>query len=50
MTDILRGLHDDLPARCYHRSECLRDDRWPAYPEDIRELELPGWARVVRVR
>ena len=20
MTDILHGLHDDLPARCYHRS------------------------------
>ncbi len=34
--------------RTYH--ECLRDDRWPAYPEEIRELELPAWARVVRVR
>ena len=108
MTDILHGLHDDLPARCYHRSmgisksnldlihrspalfdlarqsprpstpaqalgtavhllvlepgravyrrdlatyaECLRSGEWPGYPEEIRELELPAWARVVKAR
>ena len=31
-------------------AECLRSGEWPGYPEEIRELELPGWARVVRVR
>jgi hypothetical protein len=34
--------------RTYHA--CLRDDSWPAYPEDIRDLELPPWARTTRVR
>lgn len=34
--------------RTYH--ECLREGRWPAYPEEIRELELPAWARTIRVR
>lgn len=29
---------------------CLRDDRWPAYPEDIRELCLPQWARFPKER
>lgn len=23
---------------------CLRDDRWPGYPEQIQTLELPPWA------
>ena len=45
----------DLGRAVYRRdlatyAECLRSGEWPGYPEEIRELELPGWARVVRVR
>ena len=31
-------------------AECLRSGEWPGYPEEIRELELPAWARVVKAR
>lgn len=25
-------------------AECLREDKWPGYPVEISEIDLPGWA------
>jgi hypothetical protein len=29
--------------------QCLASDRWPSYPEEIRVLELPAWAKFVPI-
>lgn len=25
-------------------ADCLRSNKWPAYPDEVQELDLPGWA------
>lgn len=29
--------------------ECLASNTWPSYPEQIRTLELPAWAKFVPI-
>lgn len=31
-------------------ADCLATDTWPSYPCEIRQLELPSWARFVPIR
>lgn len=43
--DSLREGHECVRENIREMAECVRTDRWPAYPESILTIDLPKWAR-----
>ena len=42
--DALGAGRDELKPLLARYAECVRDDHWPAYPREVRDIALPPWA------
>ena len=45
ISEAAQGLaHREVKADLELLAECIKNDNWPGYPEEIQELDLPAWA------
>lgn len=45
ISEAAQGLaHREVKADLELLAECIKNDNWPGYPEEVLELDLPAWA------
>lgn len=45
ISEAAQGLaHNEIKTDLETLAECIKNDNWPGYPEEVQELDLPSWA------